>query len=520
MMMMAERKPGTCLVRLASNATLREGWYKGTSNRYLNIDAVRMQANDDAAAVELPFDKQLLALGSDDKALPAAANPWKEKAPLLLLQGSLKPTELLAAFRLDFNNVSGLTVPDPAAGPKALAVVGMKDSPWGDPEWKPDDINPGGGTASATAKVVDPREKTDTARGVYGSLQAALADTRPGETITLTIRGDLEVDQLQQIKANVTLRADGDSHPLIRVKSLGEPQAALFRVQGGQLTLENLEFRLRPSNDGRLEAQSVALLCGEGSVAFKRCLVTLDGRDSALPLAAVILPDFKEAMLQPGALGVPPKILFESCVIRGSGDLVSARASRPFELEVNDSLAAVTGSLLNVDAGPRVTDAPQKPEIPVRLNQVTAYLGGHLVRLRAASLGSLMPVHCLPSKSLIVCAGSRRALLHVEAGPKDIDGARKRLPMSGNGNTYANFSCMLDQQPGDIESTTTAVTQEGWKDYESETRFEEVKFAGKLWTDAGDLSAADVAPKDFVVMTGPKDGKGAPLQRLPTPAER
>ncbi len=511
MAMMSDRKPTIGLVRLAGSATLPPGWYQGRANCYLNIDAVRLPAEEGTA--DVPLEQQLAALGADSKGvLPAGTQPWRDRSPLALLQGSLRPPELWAAFRLDFNKVPGLVVSDP----DGAAVVGMKESPWGDPEWGRQEIAPGGVGVVVAEKVVDPQKETDSARGVYKSLAAAVEDARTGGVIRIRHNRELKINPVKLLKSGVslTIKPDEGSHPILMLDpDTPDPQAALFRVHGGQLTLEGLDFALQPQ--AGFQSQAVVMLFGDGSVQFRHCAVTLDGHQ--VPLAAVTLADPRGAMPAAAGAGVP-KVGFDGCFVRGEGDLVAAQSSRPFDLDVSETLAALTGSLLSVDAGARERPAPPKPEIAVRLNQVTAYLGGYLVRLRAASLDSLVPVTCTPSKSLLVSAGDRKALLHLEAGPKNAPEAQSRVALKGDGNNYANFSPMLDQQSADNE-TATVVTQDGWRDKESETKFDAVKFSGPLWADNSDVSPARVSPRDFVVMTGPRD-RGVSPDKVPAPAER
>jgi hypothetical protein len=510
MMMPSERKPTACLIRSARNADAKD--YRGTSNRYLNLDAVRLRANDDAATAADSFTAQLAAPAeADEKVLGADSRPWKADV-LTLLQGSLTPADLLAAFRLD-----PVRVADLRCGKDSSAVVGIHQSLWG-PEWDAAELTPIGGSPAVAVKVVDPKQTTDAARGLYRSLAAALEDAKSGDVIAIRHSGELTISPVKLVKNGVslTIRADEGSHPvLVLDQDAPEAQAALFRVHTGQLTLERLEFRLLPTRAG-FKSQAVALLYGEGSVQLTRCAVTLDGRQAAAPLAAVLLADADEAMMQPGGAGVP-RVGFDTCFVRGDGDLVSARSNRLFELEVKDSLVALTGSLLNVDAAAK--DAPAAPagkEIPVRLTQTTAFLGGHLARLRAANLSSLVPVHCVPIRSLLVSAGDKKALVHVEAGPKDLTTASGRLLWNGESNNYANFSPMLDQQPGENEMAAAALTQTDLKEKDDQSTFSDVKFAGPLWTD-GDVAAADVLPRAFALKSGPR-GVGV-RKTLPVPGE-
>jgi serine/threonine protein kinase len=512
MMMPSERKPATSLVRYAKDP--KQVAYQGTSNRYLNLDAVRLKVNDDATMPADSFAAQLAALpGADEKVLMPDARPWQGD-PIALLQGSLKPDELLAAFRLDFARVPDLLR---YGKDSSVALVGMEQAPWG-AEWKADQLPSAGGTPAVVAKVVDPTQKTDAAKGVYRSLAAAVEDAKAGDVIVLRHTGELPVSPVKLVKNGLTLtiKPDGDSRPvLVLDQDAPESQAALFRVHSGQLNLEGLEFRLRPTKAG-FKSQAVALLFGDGGVQFTRCSVTLDGRQATAPLAAVTLADSDEAMMQPGGSGLP-RAAFDTCFVRGDGDLISARASRPFDADVKDSLLALTGSLLNVDAGTRDAPAPSGKDIAVQLTQTTAYLGGHLVRLRAANMGSLVPVHCLPKKSLIVAAGDKKALLHLEGAPKDLATATQRLQLNGDGNNYANFAPMLDQQPGGDEMPTPTVTKEEWKQLDDQSKFEDVKFAGPLWAE-GDVAPAEVLPRAFVLKTTLK-GIGARLPKLPLPGE-
>jgi len=517
MAMMNERKPLACLARLSgTKATLGAG-YRGISNRYLKLDAVRASGSDETGLGPETFTNQLLdptiiAQGTDEKVLPGDTRPWKTADPIALLQGTLTREDLRSAFSLDFARV-----PDLRYGEHLASVVGLQSSPWGLMRYTP--LPPV--SAAVARKVVDPKVETDTAKGVYKSLEEALTKPKSGDVIEIRGNADLPVGPLPILKngVTVTIRPARDCRPvLVLDNDTHDKQAALFRVDGGQLNLEELEFRLAaPSVQGQgFDSVAVALLFGDGGVHFTSCRITLDGQQ--VPLAAVTLADpTKGVMMQPGTGGVP-KVIFDTCFIRGSGDLVSAKASRLFDLEVNDSLAALDGSLLDVDAGTSAKEATVPPGkvIEVRLNQVTAYLSRHLVRLRAANVNSLLPVHCNSVKSLFVSASDRhKALLHVAAGPADSsDSARARLPWQADGNNYFNFSTMIDQQADERNDPRDAVSAK-WKEMDSGSHSDEVKFTGNLWPDV-DVAPAAVSPSDFEVKSGPRDcGIHKPL---PAPA--
>ena len=136
--------------------------YSGKRNCYFNIDTLRLPVSEDPVAIPALADQ----IAATEVVLPNSAQPWNDKDPWHLLDGSLAPAELLAAFKLDYKTVDGLLLKDPQA------VVGMKETPWGSMEWTPDDIARLGGK-SATVKVVDPTQKTNTEQRVYQSLKEA-----------------------------------------------------------------------------------------------------------------------------------------------------------------------------------------------------------------------------------------------------------------------------------------------------------------------------------------------------------
>src|SRR5205807_1865155 len=109
-----------------------------------------------------------------------------------------------------------------------------------------------------------------------------------------------------------------------------EQDAAMFRVYDGQLRLESLEFQLAPGSSP-FKAQTVVAVMGDGQCTLKDCLVTLDG-GKEVPLALVTVADQAGIMkMEPQAAGQQdPRITIDSCFVRGTGNLVAVRASRPF----------------------------------------------------------------------------------------------------------------------------------------------------------------------------------------------
>jgi hypothetical protein len=123
------------------------------------------------------------------------------------------------------------------------------------------------------------------------------------------------------------------------------------------------------------------LVAGDGRIILKRCVATLE-KDGDVPVALVALADPAAAMKTDPTVvrTMVPLVRLEGCFVRGDGDLVSARASRPFNLEIEDTLAVLDGSLVVVDNNPREPAA--RPAVQVGLRQTTAYLTENLFQLR------------------------------------------------------------------------------------------------------------------------------------------
>src|SRR5205823_5570981 len=90
------------------------------------------------------------------------------------------------------------------------------------------------------------KDADDSANGIYPSLDAAVGQARPGDTILVRHDGALPLDPVQLTKKNLgdlTIRPARWFRPVIVPGEISEPETALFRVQDGKLVLERLEFR-------------------------------------------------------------------------------------------------------------------------------------------------------------------------------------------------------------------------------------------------------------------------------------
>jgi hypothetical protein len=249
-------------------------------------------------------------------------------------------------------------------------------------------------------------------------------------------------------------------------------------------------------------------------------VATLDGTPD-VHLALVTLADPNTAMrLEPRAGRQGPEVRFQDCFVRGEGDLVLARASRPFRLDLENALVVVTGSLLTVEGN--TDDTPAQPAAQIRLTRLTGYLSDPFVHLRAGkNTKGLVFTNLVASDCLFAAAGSK-SLVHLE-GLENEDQMRRLFAWNGEHNVYNGFQQLLDLQPRESDTTMPpppfGKTQWELFTRESDARFEpgKVRFSATLGPES---TLTKVMPSDFRLRAESElHGCGADLERLPKPLE-
>jgi hypothetical protein len=485
--------------------------YTGRGNVYHNLRAY-WQAGSRPDATRFGEFRRLVV--RDDRSAELSASPWQAADPLAALQKN--------DYRLAFQ--AHPDRPQLRTGTDGTRSIGVQRGFWGEyaalPRL-PEERKPAEATVRRE-KVVDP-SAAQSGDGTYRTLAGALSDAVPGDVILLMHNGLLAVDTLRLEKPafDVTIRPYPNYRPVLTLGETPDQEASLFRLYDGKLRLEGLHFQFPTPRQG-FRSQAVLAVAGDGQCVFKDCLVTLQEAPT-VQFALVALLDPAATMRMGGpARPQGPSVKVEGCFVRGAGDLVSVRASRPFELSVEDSLLSLEGSLLVVDGTTR--DLASPPSSQVQLRKVTAYLTDHLVWLRAAAdearmgRSGLVPTQLSLEHSLFAAAAGK-SLVHLDG--VDTVGDMQRLFRWGGGsrNTYSNFTRMLDQRPREPEMMSVPpYDQAAWETMtrEAEGRFERVRFAAA----PREGEHARATPADFRVQAelGLQDC-GADLDRLPRPVE-
>ncbi len=463
-------------------------------NRYHNLfayaDGERDYSFAEAATARLPIT-------DDDVSIN---HPWKSRDPFDLLdpstnkpadpKGAFAPSEDLLELRIP--NDPNVTFGTRWIGPEFLYPFPLSI--------------PGKRTADPTVKVWDPEAASD-ADGTYRKLSVALAAVNRGDTLLIKYTGLLDVEP-HEFKAEdtlLTIKPYPNSKPVLRPKkSFVKKEQGLFKLFNGKLVLDGLQFKL-PAD----RPPAVVVLPGGGQVDLRNAVVTFEEGDD---LSAIVVTDPRNEMMMAGTSPPKnwpvPKINLENVVLRGKGRMLSVKMSRPFELDVKNALAALDGTLIDID--PSSADPSIAGSGIVRLNRVTTYLGESLLNIEAAdrkgdaaSLGlaktEVTATHCL----FVPATHSREALVRAERFESDEQLGRV-FTWHGRGNVYAydKKRVLLEVRPLNLESMPTqTIDGDRWLGL---TKEEGDPFAAEVIfpvqpPEAGQPKFAGIRPADFML---------------------
>jgi serine/threonine protein kinase len=451
MMGMSEGK-GAVLLRRAS--IQGEVPYQGRENRYHLLDRFLSVAGEPDEAVLPLLDDMDIKNGEK-----LDTSPWKDAQQL----DSLKKLAYQDAFEVnphlpELRNSNGRLI----GAERALSFSYLDNLP---------PLKEGPALPSSRELVVQSLKPPDDKQRRYTKLEHALLDARPGDTIRLQLDGEVKLDPrlLRGEKlADLTIRAEAGFHPILTISSAEAVNVpALFAVCNGKLQLEGLEIKLRPRDD---DWCAVVAFVGDGECVLKGCLVTLERSNRKTTLA--VLPH--ERMRKTASSTKTPRLVVDNCFIRGQGDFLWMQEGHSAEVTIDNSLIALSGSLLNIESDNlSETSAKDKDEPPaatspltLHLHRVTTYLGENLIHLHAAKdIKGLPKTRCVPADCLFLPARGDRALVRLDGPEAEEKGLREKLSWESSGkNAYGIFTALLEQQAVDsIMNWPTMSNQEKWQ---------------------------------------------------------
>jgi serine/threonine protein kinase len=484
MMGMSEGK-GVVLLRRASSQG--EVLYQGHENRYHQLDHFLVVADAPQETVQSLLDD--MHIKNSEK---LETSPWNNAQPL----DSLRQLAYQAAFKVN-PHLPELRVPRAERAKGRGQLIGAERVLTFSYLDKLPRLKEDPAISSRPDLVVQALQPPDEKKRLYTELEHALIDARPGDTIRLQLNGPIKLSPrlLSSDKwADLTIRADPGFHPILMMS--GEEAGnvpALFSICNGKLQLEGLEIRLRPRGDD--DWCAVFSFFGDGECILKGCLVTLERSSRKTVLA--VLPH--ERMKKAASSTKTPRLAVENCFVRGQGDFLWMQDGHSAEVSIENSLIALSGSLLNIESdNPPEASAAIAP-LALRLHRVTTYLGENLIRLHAAKdIKGLPKTHCEPSDCLFLPARGDRSLVRLDGPEAEEKALREKLSWDSNGrNAYGNFTALLEQQAVDsLMNWPTMSNQEKWqREVSGETNS---KYNVKLPDlPAADASFAELLPAAF-----------------------
>jgi serine/threonine protein kinase len=490
--------------------------YEGRRNCYHALNAMWVGGAKDVTPQIAPWDafKKFIKQknGYDESSTYLERiSPWANDNPL-----AEDDPRRIFALRTDYAELRHESI---------TRMIGVEHCAWGIMEYAALPSDPARALGDPVTVKLKPYEKivdpaiTGNVPGVFATLSGAIGESKPGDTIFIKHTGPLHVADVT-IDKDVTLRPYGEERPVLMLAPKARKlDATLFNSHHGQLKFEQLEFHLKPE-DSTYRGLSVVHLSGNGHCQFKQCVFTFEAvTDPVVPMSAVTLLDSKDMMMMPMMEPrLPPELRFQHCIVRGPGDAVVVRASRPFDLEANQCLIALSGSFVSIKGAatdPQVNDPPAR----IRLTRLTTYLHEHLCHVRANDNGKGLLLTKVDAEHCLFAAAAEKALVYFH-GLENEDQLKQIFAWEGGEhNAYSGYSHLLEVFSATQNTMAVQYGSADWRRFSRESnpepRFDRARFDGPM---LGKRPLHQCVPDDFRLTPDPKvdwQGYGASLDQLP-----
>lgn len=310
-------------------------------------------------------------------------------------------------------------------------------------------------TSRNVAPTIDKPTAADETSGVFvmaadGSaakrlptLEAACAAASDGSIIELRFNGRRAEKPLRVSKKNVTIRAARGFHPVIEfaLSSTADAHLRLIGVSNGPVHINNVSIEVSVPAFVAADRISVFAMDRAEKLRLQDVVITLTNpgqRPTALfdisTDAGQMLADMK--MSSTGVARDPLDIELTECFVRGHGDLIHVRNTKPGRLSLRDCAIALDGSLLRVEG--HAEKPAEQTRLELRLEHVTALVGSSLVRLESGDLPRELPPVKIDVLNSILMATSSGSLVAMSGNTSEAD-FRKLFVWSGEKNFYDGF---------------------------------------------------------------------------------
>jgi hypothetical protein len=401
-------------------------------------------------------------------------------------------------------------------------AIGVSICAWGEVNQNlptPDYPRPGDPiVVKAGERVVDPSANA-TGNRVYKNVTSAISESDPGDVILIKHNGELKIQPVKLIGAqHVKLRPYPDFHPILVLGKTTEKDrdTALFHLSQSQIEFERLEFRLRP--DGGYEKLAIVCLGGNSLCQFKHCVVTLDdSKNPGVCLEVITLLDPASAMKMTMPEPRPrPELVLKNCFIRGGGNLLGVRGSRPFDLNMEQCLVCLGGSLVHIEAG-SMDQMPLDAKAQITLKALTTWMSEPVLHLRSGKNGRGLAATQVYADHCHFAAAANKPLVRVQFLDNE-EQTKKLLNWMGSSNAYSGYAKLLDQPTGSDIGMPLVYYENEWKKFTRDDGAQTLYKDAVYPLDGVDRAFHNVMPDvDLPTLKSELANYGAAFNQLPRP---
>jgi serine/threonine protein kinase len=297
------------------------------------------------------------------------------------------------------------------------------------------------GEVTPGIKIVDVAELNPDNKSTFETLEVALHASKPGDTILIKAGRGLKYGPEREVRAdvfksklNVTLRAYPGEYPVL-VMARPSRRASQFSLgEDTQIRFEKLEFVLEQEHQDGMPAglaQSIVQLEGNAQCVFSECQITLRGKEgNGAPALTVVSVGAASQTRTPG------KVTFKDTVIRGDGDIIRQKQHRAVDVEFDNALVALNGSVLQFQSGTR--DTGKEPQTRITSNQSSFFLRKPFFHLNTLAGAASHPLWLFSGDKnrFISLDAATWPLVQLDAGEITRENAATFLAWTGNKNRY------------------------------------------------------------------------------------
>lgn len=307
-----------------------------------------------------------------------------------------------------------------------------------------------------------------------------------------------------RITRKVTIRAARGYHPVVEFRPTETApdtyQVRAVWIPSGSLDLVGVDVVLAVDETVSAEQWSLFAVERADSLRMQGVAVTLVNPRQR-PVAVVelrsgagsMMPDMPVAGTQPKP---PLEIEIADSLVRGEGDLFVVRHTEPARLAVKQSAVSLAGALLTARGNSELNH--ENAQLELRLEHVTAVLGGGLIRLDIGNMPrKMLPLHVATSNSIFSNSSTVPLVgMTGNAPPQDFRGL---LFWSGQNNFYDRYQILWSiastEGAGRSEAWDAAAWRKNWTEAaESNPRFDAVIWNKRQWMTK---PLSELSPGDF-----------------------